>query len=289
MALLYDCHGHIFMDGRSFREAADRHKNGPDEGAVRSALKALQGEGVVYFRDGGDPFGAGLFAREIAPEYGIEYATCAFAIHKKGHYGGIVGFEWSDMNEYRALVKKAKSLGAQFIKLMYSGLIDFGCYGEITGAALEREEIKELVNIAHGEGFAVMAHVNGARAVLDAAECGTDSIEHGCYADTACFEAMKQHGTIWVPTLAAIRGFCGRAGYEGGVPERILETQLESVSRASEAGVKIACGSDSGAFGVPHGEGTACEMRLLSQAGVPKAHIEAANNQLRQKFTVPGI
>ena len=283
--MLYDCHGHIFMDGISFREAAARHKNDPDETAIRTALGALQSKGVVYFRDGGDPFGAGLFARKIAPEYGIEYATCAFAIHKKGHYGGIVGFEWTDLHDYRALVKKARELGAQFIKLMYSGLIDFTCYGGITGVPLERGEIKELVNIAHAEGFAVMAHVNGAKAVLDAVECGTDSIEHGCYADPACFEAMKQHGTLWVPTLAAIEGFCGRAGYEGGVPERILETQLEAVSQASKIGVKIACGSDSGAFGVPHGEGAANEMRLLRQAGVPKARIDAANIELRQRFS----
>ena len=56
--MLYDCHGHIFMDGISFREAAARHKNGPDETAIRTALGALQSKGVVYFRDGGDPFGA---------------------------------------------------------------------------------------------------------------------------------------------------------------------------------------------------------------------------------------
>ncbi len=283
--MLYDCHGHIFMDGVSFREAAARHKNGPDEAAIRAALAALRDYGVGYFRDGGDPYGAGMLARSIAPEYGIEYSSCAFAIHKKGRYGGIVGFEWSDLKEYRALVEKAKEQGAQFIKLMYSGLIDFERYGEITGTPLERGEIRELVNIAHGEGFSVMAHVNGARAVLDAAECGTDSIEHGCYPDEECFAAMRENGAIWVPTLAAAEGFCGRAGYESGVPERILEAQLASVKKASEAGVKIACGSDSGAFGVPHGEGTASELRLLKKAGVPEESIEKACSELRERFS----
>ena len=56
------------------------------------------------------------WARDLAPEYGIEYITPLFAIHKKGHYGGIVGYGFETMGEYRELVRLAKEKKSDFIK-----------------------------------------------------------------------------------------------------------------------------------------------------------------------------
>ncbi|MBR2520904.1 MAG: amidohydrolase family protein [Oscillospiraceae bacterium] len=282
--MLYECHGHIMMDGRSYKDAADRHRSGPDEAAVRQALSDLAGAGVGYFRDGGDPFGVSLMAKELAPEYGIEYVSCAFAIHKKGCYGSIVGKAYSDLAEYRALLKKAAEMGAQYIKIMLSGLIDFETYGKITGTARDREHIRDITTAAHDMGFAVMVHVNGAEAVRDAADCGVDSVEHGCYADSEAVDAMRCGDVVWVPTLAAINAFCGREGVSPGVPERIIQAHMEAVCMAARAGVRIACGSDSGAVGVPHGPGTVRERELLGKAGLADADIDAASEEIRRRF-----
>ena len=65
---LFECHGHIFMDGEDFRAARERHSGRPDEAYVRQALALLQAENCVYFRDGGDNLGVSLLARELAPE-----------------------------------------------------------------------------------------------------------------------------------------------------------------------------------------------------------------------------
>ena len=116
---------------------------------------------------------------QLAGEYGIRYVTPAFAIHRAGRYGGIVGRGYTTLGEYRALVAQASVLGADFIKLMFSGILDFAEYGTISCPPLPTEEIRELVRIAHGEGFAVMAHVNGSDAIRADLEAGTDSIEHG--------------------------------------------------------------------------------------------------------------
>ena len=85
MAALYECHGHIMMDGADFSAARERHRYGVDRPAVESALAALRDAGVVYFRDGGDAWGVSVLGRELAPAYGIEYVTplvyqCAFTI-----------------------------------------------------------------------------------------------------------------------------------------------------------------------------------------------------------------
>ena len=286
-AFLYECHGHALMDGADFRAARDRHANGVDLPAVRACLEKLRDAGVGYVRDGGDNLGVSLAARELAGEYGMVYRSPAFAIHKKGRYGGIVGRAWSDLREARALIAEAKAAGADFIKLMLSGVITFINYGELSCPSLTPEEIAALSEIAHGEGFAVMAHVNGADAVKAAVDAGIDSIEHGYFLDDACLRAMADAGAIWVPTAAATHAFIGRQGFDEAVSRRTVETQLSMVGKAAEMGVSVATGSDSGAVGVPHGQGTETEYRLLRSAGLTEMQLESANRALAARFVRP--
>ena len=283
-AALYECHGHALMDGADFRAARARHLGGVDEAAVRACLEALQAAGVTYFRDGGDSLGVSLRAREIAGEYGIVYRSPAFAIHKAGRYGSIVGRGWRDLTEARALITEAKALRCDFIKLMLSGVITFQTYAELSCESLAPEEIAALTEIAHGEGFAVMAHVNGAETVRAAVEAGIDSIEHGYFLDDECLRAMAAAGCVWVPTVAATNAFIGRAGFDEAVARRTVETQLAMIRRAVSLGVLVAAGSDSGAVGVPHGAGAQTEYRLLRSAGVTEEQMEAANRAVADRF-----
>ena len=86
-----ECHAHVFMDGVNYKEAVKRHLNGVDEGVIRRHFEMYREKGIAFVRDGGDYLGVSERAREIAPEYGIDYRTPIFAIHRKGCYGGIVG------------------------------------------------------------------------------------------------------------------------------------------------------------------------------------------------------
>ena len=291
MSRFYECHGHALMDGT-------------DYAAIFGKLCA---SGVSYFRDGGDADGKTADAKaycQAHPELGIEYVTPVFAIHRKGRYGKIVGRPFEDLKEFRDLIRRASALGADFIKIMYSGIVTFKEFGQLSTPPLDAAEIKELVNIAHGEGFSVMAHCNGRDTIMAAIEAGTDSIEHGVFMDAECISALAGSCIIWVPTIAAIAAFAGRSGYgeravyhtrpgfDAAITRQTIEYHMDSVRKAAAFGkgspssgrVLIAAGSDCGAFGVPFGSGTLSEYGLLMECGLSAEDIIAANEMLRGRF-----
>ena len=259
-----DCHMHMILDGFEWRSAIARHKERPDDCFIRSVLSRYQTLGYTYLRDGGDRWGAGARARQLAPEYGITYRTPLAPLCKAGHYGSFIGEKYENFTQYRQLVDKAKSDGADFIKIMISGLMDFDRCGVLTEEGLDELEIKELIHIAHGEGFAVMAHCNGARTAEAAAAAGVDSIEHGAYLDEDALSAMAENGTVWVPTLSTIGNLRGKGRFNEEAVQAILKSALENVGRFAALGGLVAPGSDAGAWAVPHGCET--EVVLLRQA-----------------------
>ena len=279
-----ECHGHVMMDGADYTAARHCHEHGVNMDVVRAELAALRSAGVTYFRDGGDALGVSARAAQIAPEYGIEYRTPLFAIHKKGHYGGIVGRGFSDLAEYRALVREAGRAGCDFIKVMVSGIVTFRRFGELSCPSLPADEIREMIRIAHGDGFAIMIHVNGDEAVRACVEAGADSIEHGNFLSGETIEALADSRTVWVPTVAAIAAFHGREGFDPAVTGAILDAHLEEVRKAAALGACIASGSDSGAVGVPHGPGIVREYELLAEAGMTQAQIDEGNARIRAVF-----
>ena len=260
-----ECHAHIIMDGVNYRHAVDLHKNGPDEGAIREHLKAYQDRGITFVRDGGDALGVSLRTKQIAPEYGIDYRTPVFAIHKEGHYGSIVGKSFSNMKEFHLCVLKAKDKGADFIKIMTTGLLDFNDHGTVTGMPLSAEEVKEMIHIAHEEGMSVMSHTNGCYGVKAAVSAGVDSLEHGNYMDEECLDMLAENDTVWVPTLVTIRNLMGDGRYEDRVLRPIIETAEKNVRKAFARGVKIAPGSDAGAYRVLHGKGIQDEIEAFEE------------------------
>ena len=256
-----DCHMHMILDGVHWKDAIGRHKDAPDEGFIRQVLSAYRDAGYTYLRDGGDRWGAGKRARDLAPEYGIVYRTPLSPLCKKGHYGGFIGECYVNFKEYTGLVRKMRAQGADFIKIMISGLMDFDRFGVLSEEGMPEADIRELIHIAHEEGFAVMAHANGARTIEAAARAGVDSVEHGAYQDGDSLAAMEENGTIWVPTLSTVGNLRGKGRFDEGAVRAILESAQENVSRYRGL---IAPGSDAGAWQVFHGGRT--EYELLEEA-----------------------
>jgi len=254
---------HMLLDGVQWREAIRRHEETVEVGFVRNALKTYQELGFGYLRDGGDRWGVGALARELAPEYGITYRTPLAPLCKKGHYGSFIGKTYADFREYSALVESARKNGADFIKIMISGLMDFDRFGMLTEEGLPAQEIRELIHIAHEEGFSVMAHANGARTVEAAALAGVDSVEHGAYLDQEALLAMKERGTVWVPTLSTVGNLRGKGRFSEPDVQAILEGALENVKTFAAMGGLLAPGTDAGAWAVPHGSLT--EFALMQQ------------------------
>ena len=274
-----DCHMHMILDGYEWKSAIARHKEKPDEGFIRQVLQTYQDLGYTYLRDGGDRWDAGKRSREMAKEYGITYRTPLAPLCKKGHYGAFIGLAWENFGEYRDLVVQHKKNGADFIKIMISGLMDFDHFGVLTEEGLPPEEIRELIHIAHEEGMAVMSHCNGARTAEAAAIAGVDSIDHGAYLDTDALQAMEDNGTVWVPTLSTIGNLRGKGRFNEDAVRRILDSALENVSQYKGL---LAAGTDAGAWAVPHGSTT--EEGYFAMAGVGEERLLEGFRVIRQKF-----
>ena len=283
-----ECHANIIMDGVNYRHAIDLHRNGPDDNVIREHLKIYQDRGIIFVRDGGDALGVSARAKELAPEYGIDYRTPVFAIHKEGHYGSIVGKSFSTMPEFYKRVLEAKEQSADFIKIMTTGLLDFNAHGAITGTPLDATEVKEMVHIAHEEGMAVMSHTNGTYGVQAAVEAGVDSLEHGNYMNEESLTMLSESHTVWVPTLVTVRNLLGDGRYADETLKPIIETAEENVRKAFRLGVKVAPGSDAGAYRVLHGQGIQDEMQAFVQilGNEEKAYqwLMEGEMEIRKKF-----
>ena len=283
-----ECHAHALMNGVNYREAVALHREKANEEAVRQCLRAYQEAEVSFVRDGGDPYGVAVLAAKLAPEYGIDYRTPIFAIHKNGHYGSIVGRGFDDLKEFHQRVLEAKEAGADFIKIMTTGLLDFKNHGKVTGEPLEAEEVKEMVHIAHEEGFAVMSHTNGVYGTRAAIEAGVDSLEHGNYMDEETIAMLADSNTVWVPTLVTVRNLVGCGRYEDGVLKPIIHQAEKNIRLAYQKKVKVAPGSDAGAYMVPHGKGIVQEWgafrQILGDSEEVKEWLETGEKEIRDRF-----
>lgn len=280
----YDCHMHMVLDGVDWKAAIRRHSESLEENWIRRVLEVYRNLGFVYLRDGGDRWGVGAKAREMAGELGITYRTPLAPLCKAGHYGAFIGKTYGSFREYADLVARQRREGADFIKIMISGLMDFDRFGVLTDEGYPAADIRELVHIAHEEGFSVMAHANGARTVEAAALAGVDSVEHGAYLDEDALWAMKENGTVWVPTLSTVGNLRGKGRFEEGAVRAILESALENVRSFAGMGGLIAPGTDAGAWAVPHGSLT--EYALLREALGEKADavLDQGTAEIIRKF-----
>ncbi len=277
-----DCHIHAVLDGVDWKAAIGRHERKPDDEFLRNMLRIYADQGYTYLRDGGDRWGAGIRARELAKEFGITYRTPGAPLCREGHYGGFIGATYETMEEYARLVQKARQSGCNFIKIMISGLMDFHQFGVLTEPGMEKAQIRELIHIAHEEGMAVMAHANGWETVIPAAEAGVDSVEHGAYLNEEALWAMKQAGTVWVPTLSTVGNLRGKGRFPEDDVHKILENTTYYVNQFCKIGGLFAPGTDAGAWAVPHGSET--ETPLLEQAGVTQGCLEKGIAKIIEKF-----
>mgnify|MGYP003310459770 FL=1 len=117
---------------------------------------------------------------------------------------------------------------------------------------------------------------------MAAAKAGVDSIEHGAYLNEEALYAMKEANVVWVPTLSTIGNLLGKGRYPDKGVEEILESALKNVKAYKDLGGPVACGSDAGAWAVPHGCET--EISWLYRAGLTDAHIQKANQEIIDRF-----
>lgn len=274
-----DCHIHMVLDGVDWKASIAR---GIQDEYIHKILADYQTKGYTYLRDGGDRWGVGSRARQLAGQYSITYRTPLAPLCLRGHYGSFIGLAYETPREYAQLVVRQRAAGADFVKIMVSGLMDFDRFGVLTEPGLEPALIGELIHIAHEEGMAVMAHCNGARTAQATALAGVDSIEHGAYLDEDALRAMKENKVVWVPTLSTIGNLQGKGRFREDAVKQILDSALENVAFYKQIGGFLAPGTDAGAWAVPHGCRT--EEDWLKLAGVGQEELARGTQTIIEKF-----
>ncbi|MCK9174514.1 MAG: amidohydrolase family protein [Desulforhopalus sp.] len=233
--------------------------------------------GVFAVCDGGDYGGYALrFAKEQEhPRFTLR--TSGRAWHRKGRYGRLIGrtpesYGLNLPDAFREAQRRGEDAGAEFVKIVQSGVNSLTEYGVQTPPQFSLEELKELVQRAVECGKKVMVYANGQEAVRIAVEAGCHAIEHGFFMGEENLRRLRDSEAVWVPTVFTMRAYRQNLDILGGhgsqvVLDSLLEHQLAQLSRARELGVKTAVGTDAGSLGVLHGEGVMEEMKLFRRAG----------------------
>ncbi|KXJ88372.1 hypothetical protein Micbo1qcDRAFT_185009 [Microdochium bolleyi] len=132
-----------------------------------------------------------------------------------------------------------------------------------------QEEMAAIVDEARRARAPVAAHAQDAEAVIMAARAGVTSVEHGFARSDEAIAAMKEHGTIYVPTLSIIDQEKESVGNE------FWADAVAQVRKAWEAGIPLAVGADTGA--VAHGNNIReAEILAGEEVGIPLEDVLSA-------------
>ncbi len=178
--------------------------------------------------------------------------------------------------ECRKITREAIKYGADAIKVASTGGV-LSDTNTGTGQQMTDNELKEIVDTAHGLGRKVASHAHAAEGINAALRAGVDSVEHGSYANEETIKLFKKTGAYLVPTLLAGATVVEMAETSDFMSDpikakaiRVGPDMLENFEKSYKAGVKIAFGTDSGVS--KHGI-NAHEAVLMYQAGMTTADI----------------
>ncbi len=175
-------------------------------------------------------------------------------------------------------VRLASKYGADLIKITATGGV-LSQQGRGLEAHFTDAEMRAIVKAANSLGLEVAAHAHGARGIEAAAKAGVQTIEHGTYIDEAAGKAMRENGTVLIPTLMAFQGIKQRLGK--GIYTPVVEDKVQQVAAFAESiieraimyDVKVAFGTDAGVFS--HGL-NAGELALLRNGGMSDREVLAS-------------
>lgn len=176
-------------------------------------------------------------------------------------------------DDCRRAVRQQVSLGAQVIKYMSTGGVLSNVSGGL-GRAMTDEEMKAIIDTAHGLGRKVATHSHAAAGTKAAILAGVDTVDHGSFLDDEAIRLFKSHNAWLVPTMMAPLAAVEQAR-AGMLPPAVLPKAEEAAAaafashqKAIAAGVKVAFGTDTGVS--KHGD-NAQEFALLVKAGMTPA------------------
>jgi imidazolonepropionase-like amidohydrolase len=296
---LWDCHGHL-MGSR----VLDLARLAQEPTALRAARSARDltnalNAGFTSVREVG---GLGIYLAQAVREGLLDgpsiYAAGAVLSTTGGHgdlhcyplswvedFGQHDGtFRLADgTSECMRAVREQLRRGAAVIKVCASG----GVMSEVDHPVHQQftdTELRTIVEVAGLADRVVAAHCHGKPGIMAALRAGVATIEHGTYLDEEACDAMRETGTILVPTRTIVENILADLSkvppYAAAKLAAIADTHADMVRMAIERGVTIAIGTDLGLTGLdlPGAWGTnGDELRHMVALGMtPQQAIEAA-------------
>lgn len=280
---LVESHAHLFLEGGELdldRRAATL-KQSPAEllAGAMPRLGKLVRLGITAVRDAGDRDGVGLALSQLCRSGGrplMPYLDSpGAAIHHRGRYGSFMGDPLEDHPDPDACVAARIAAGADRIKLIPTGILNFKKGAVTTEPQMTTDEVGRIVAAARSRARQTFAHASGDTGIERAIEGGVDSVEHGFFIRDDQLARLRDRRIAWVPTFAPVQrqvDEAARFGWDATVVDnlrRILDGHAASLARAHGLGVLIIAGSDAGSCGVAHGLGFLHELELMERAGMP--------------------
>jgi imidazolonepropionase-like amidohydrolase len=298
---LWDCHAHLMGLAAGVVNLEALITQTPQMGAVRSA------------RDLGDALDAGVTSIREVGGYGallapaVEEGTvrsphlygAGSVLSQTGGHGDMHGLSPADADrmwerlfgapsladgpdDCRRIVRRQLRLGARVIKVCASGgvmsQVDHPIHQQFSA-----DELAAIVDEAARADRAVAAHCHGKPGIMAAVEAGVRTIEHGSYLDEEAAVAMRESGTILVPTrwivdhLMSVGRKQGMPEYAAQKIEAIADRHRQAVETAITHDVTIAAGTDIWGAGMWGRNGE--EVALLAEIGLaPLDAIAAATS-----------
>ena len=131
---------------------------------------------------------------------------------------------------------------------------------------LEKAVLEAIIDEAHRYGLKATVHTVDVDAAIEALEAGADGLEHGVIEhrldDDRVVDLLLRNRASYVPTLCLIR-----------LEEKTAGVRYANLKQVSDAGVRVALGTDSFCGFGKFGENAIEEAERSSQAGIGTAHI----------------
>lgn len=227
---------------------------GVNEGWITGPRIIAAGHMISITGGHGDPssfFTDGFL--ELSPEYGIinspDEAVAATRYQIK-HGAKVI-----KMHATAGVMSPEESVGAQ---------------------QLSDAEMRAIIEEAARHDIPVAAHAHGTEGMKAAIRAGVSSIEHGSILDEEVIQMMMDEGVFLVPTT----GLADRIDFEAlpdqnrAKAEHVMPLAKEWLSRAIDAGVKIALGTDTPIL--PHGENAYEIIAMVNRGMTPAESLRSA-------------
>ncbi|MDP6360047.1 MAG: amidohydrolase family protein [Planctomycetota bacterium] len=293
---LVEAHCHLFLDGGEldFKKRSAYLKSSFDEMICSARLNLTRNmdAGITLMRDAGDSHGINHLIKEEVeadPECNVNLLSAGAGIRMKKRYGSFFAQEVADEEEIVATIRKIAPTIDQ-LKIVMTGIIDFEKGIMKGGPQFTLDEAKLIVQTAKEEGLLTFAHCSGEDGLEISVEAGINCIEHGFFMNRSILEQMAEKRIAWTPTFSPVDFQYERpelAGWDEDTCVRlraILDNHDERAVEAYEVGVPVITGSDSGSYGVVHGEAPIDELFYLHKAGATVTQVLTSSTSLPREL-----